>query len=250
MLRLQSCFGFDHHETRLRQLPCVLKRRDYVTDSFHPGAAPAQKKRHVRAQSQGNAAQLCQVQFQVPEPVERQQHGGGIGGAAAHARLCGNALVHTDVRALRAAGGLLQRARSAQRQVVVWQGVGQVFPAENAIGAALEVQRYTDAVRQDLYAPIYQVHGDYEQVHALESARRLLEFTWLTLPEISPLTGLTLGQARIRSRTGATVVAIMRRDGLVTNPGLEEQLRTGDVLAVLGNHAELALFTQLAAVNK
>ncbi len=116
--------------------------------------------------------------------------------------------------------------------------------------AALEVQRYTDAVRQDLYAPIYQVHGEYEQVHALESARRLLEFTWLTLPEISPLTGLTLGQARIRSRTGATVVAIMRRDVLVTNPSVEEQLRTGDVLAVLGNHAELALFTQLAAVNK
>ena len=41
----------------------------------------------------------------------------------------------------------------------------------------------TDAVRQDLYAPIYQMHAEYEEVHALEHARRLLEFTWVTLPE-------------------------------------------------------------------
>src|SRR5690606_35093133 len=102
-----------------------------------------------------------------------------------------------------------------------------------------EVQRYTDAVRQDLYAPIYQMHGEYEEVHALEHARRLLEFTWITLPEGSPLAGCTLGEAQIRSQTGATVVAIMRRDGLVSNPGTAEQLRAGDVLAVLGNHGEL-----------
>ena len=95
----------------------------------------------------------------------------------------------------------------------------------------------------------YQVHSDYEQVHALENARRLLEFTWFTLPEASPLTGCTLGEADVRNRTGATVVAIMRRDELVTNPNVTEQLRAGDVLAVLGNHAELALFTTMAAVS-
>jgi CPA2 family monovalent cation:H+ antiporter-2 len=114
---------------------------------------------------------------------------------------------------------------------------------------APEVQRYTDGVRQDLYAPIYQVHSEYDQVHALENARRMLEFTWFTLPAASPLTGCTLGEAAVRSRTGATIVAIMRRDELVTNPGVEEPLRAGDVLAVLGNHAELALFTTMAAVS-
>jgi CPA2 family monovalent cation:H+ antiporter-2 len=114
---------------------------------------------------------------------------------------------------------------------------------------APEVQRYTDAVRQDLYAPIYQVHNEYEQVQALENARRLLEFTWFTLPAASPLIGCTLGEAQVRSRTGATIVAIMRRDELVTNPNVTEQLRAGDVLAVLGNHAELALFTTMAAVS-
>ncbi len=111
---------------------------------------------------------------------------------------------------------------------------------------ALEVQRYTDAVRRDLYAPIYQLHAEYAEVHALEHARRLLEFTWVTLPERSPLAGCSLGEAQIRSQTGATVVAIMRRSGLVSNPGTDEQLRAGDVLAVLGNHGELERFATLA----
>ncbi|MCB0023087.1 MAG: cation:proton antiporter, partial [Caldilinea sp.] len=111
---------------------------------------------------------------------------------------------------------------------------------------APEVQRYTDAVRQDLYAPIYQMHSEYAEVHALEQARRLLEFTWVTLPEGSPLAGCSLGEAQIRSHTGATVVAIMRRGALVSNPGTAEILRAGDVLAVLGNHGELEGFTTLA----
>lgn len=111
---------------------------------------------------------------------------------------------------------------------------------------APEVQRYTDAARHDRYAPIYQMHGEYEEVHALEHARRLLAFTWITLPESSPLAGCTLGEAQIRSETGATVVAIMRRGGLVSNPGIAVQLRAGDVLAVLGNHGELERFTRLA----
>ncbi len=110
-----------------------------------------------------------------------------------------------------------------------------------------EVHRYTDAVRRDLYAPLYQIHAEYGAVHALEQARRLLEFTWLTLAPASPLVELTLGAAQIRSRTGATVVAILREDGPVINPSVTEMLHGGDVLAVLGDHTALALFTTLAA---
>jgi len=113
--------------------------------------------------------------------------------------------------------------------------------------SAPDIQRYTDAVRQDLYAPLYQLHAGYDAVHALEHARRLLEFTWVTLAVTSPLAGRTLGAAGVRSRTGATVVAVMRADGLVINPNVTETLHAGDVLAVLGNHTALAQFTLLAA---
>lgn len=112
---------------------------------------------------------------------------------------------------------------------------------------APEVQRYTDGVRRDLYAPLYQMHAEYGAVHALEHARHLLEFTWLSLDAASPLAGRTLGDARIRSQTGATVVAILRPEGPIVNPDVAETLQGGDVLAVLGNHTALALFTTLAA---
>lgn len=112
---------------------------------------------------------------------------------------------------------------------------------------ALEVQRYTDGVRHDLYAPIYQWHANYDAVHALEHARRLLEFSWVTLAANSPLIDRTLGEAKIRSQTGATIVAIMRPNRLIINPDPAETLRAGDVLAVLGNHAAIALFTPLAS---
>ncbi|HQY90003.1 cation:proton antiporter [Caldilinea sp.] len=110
-----------------------------------------------------------------------------------------------------------------------------------------EVQRYIDAVRHDLYAPIYQMHEQYEAVHALEHARRLLDFSWIALPDNSPLLRCTLGEAQVRSQTGATIVAILRSSGLVINPDVAETLDSGDVLAVLGNHAALASFTTMAA---
>jgi CPA2 family monovalent cation:H+ antiporter-2 len=169
-------------------------------------------------------------------------------------------MVAQQIRALNAELHIVARAEAiegleALHDIGVYEVVQPEFEAGLEIArqallhldiSALDVQRYTDAVRQDLYAPIYQMHAEYDAVHALEHARRLLEFSWITLAADSPLAGRTLGEARIRSQTGATIVAIMRPDGLVINPDVTEALRAGDVLAVLGNHAALALFTTLA----
>lgn len=46
--------------------------------------------------------------------------------------------------------------------------------------------------------------------------------------------GRPLGDTRARTRTGASVVAIVRRDGVVASPGPDEPLRAGDVLVVIG----------------
>lgn len=169
-------------------------------------------------------------------------------------------MVAQQIRALNAELHIVARAEAIEQlealhDIGVYEVVQPEFEAGLEIArqallhldiSAPDVQRYTDAVRQDLYAPIYQMHAEYDAVHALEHARRLLEFSWITLAADSPLAGRTLGEARIRSQTGATIVAIMRPDGLVINPDVTEALRAGDVLAVLGNHAALALFTTLA----
>lgn len=56
------------------------------------------------------------------------------------------------------------------------------------------------------------------------------------LPEGSPAVGLTLAALEVRGRTGATVLAIWRRDGSVAVPSATETLRGGDLLALAGAH--------------
>lgn len=52
--------------------------------------------------------------------------------------------------------------------------------------------------------------------------------------------GRPLGDTRARTRTGASVVALVRGDGVVASPGPEEALRAGDVLVVIGTAAGIA----------
>ena len=50
----------------------------------------------------------------------------------------------------------------------------------------------------------------------------------------SPLVNRTIDQAQIRSRSGASIVAMSRADRLMTNPGPGETLLAGDRLALIG----------------
>ncbi|MFO7631188.1 MAG: cation:proton antiporter [Caldilinea sp.] len=112
---------------------------------------------------------------------------------------------------------------------------------------ASEVHRFTDDVRRNLYAPIYQMHDRYGEVRALEQAQRLLEFTWVTLPEQSLLANCSLGDAQVRNQTGVTIVAILRGNTMIAPPSADEILHAGDVLALMGSHAALERFATLAA---
>ena len=125
----------------------------------------AQKKWHVGAKREPDGLQLCLAEPQVPEPVEREQGGGRVGGTAAHAGLCGNALGHPDVDALAAARGGLQCAGCAHDEVLGGQGraTAQVFARHGAIGAALEVQRV---------APVHEHEHRLQQVVAVGAAAR------------------------------------------------------------------------------
>jgi TrkA domain protein len=57
---------------------------------------------------------------------------------------------------------------------------------------------------------------------------------WLPVREDSAYAGRTIGDARIRTRTGVSVVAIVRGDEAVPAPGPDERLDNGDYLVVVG----------------
>jgi monovalent cation:H+ antiporter-2, CPA2 family len=113
-----------------------------------------------------------------------------------------------------------------------------------------EIQRFTDAIRRELYAPLYTLHGNYQTVAELQDAQRLLELNWISLRAHSPLVEQTIRQAHIRSRTGASVVAILRDGVLMANPDIDQSFAVNDRVAVLGDHQQLARFKELVLAGR
>ena len=112
------------------------------------------------------------------------------------------------------------------------------------VGAA-EIQRFADEVRRELYAPITR-QGDDDLLAQLRRVSREIETEWVRLPEGDTLLGKTIGDLKIRSSMGASVVAVVRGAEVVPNPGPEVALRAGDLVGVLGTPAQRAAFMALA----
>jgi len=111
---------------------------------------------------------------------------------------------------------------------------------------ASEIQGYTDAVRRELYAPLYQANYEYRTVSQLQHAGDLLELTWVKLATDSPLNGSTIREAGIRSRTGASVVGVLRDGTFFPNPDADYRFAAGDLAAVIGGPQEREAFKKLS----
>lgn len=73
-----------------------------------------------------------------------------------------------------------------------------------------------------------------EQLAELQQRIEGLVIDWLPVRQDSPYVGRTIGDARIRSRTGVSVVAIVRGEDAVPAPEPDERLDNGDYLVVVG----------------
>lgn len=110
-----------------------------------------------------------------------------------------------------------------------------------------EIQQFADDVRQELYAPLYAVHEDYEKLVKLKDAARLLELSWVSLLPDSSLVGRSIGGLGIRAVTGASVVGVMRDGRFTPNPHASFRFAKGDVLAVMGDREQCAAFQKLVS---
>lgn len=73
-----------------------------------------------------------------------------------------------------------------------------------------------------------------QQLAELQQHIEGLVIDWLPVREDSPYVGRTIGDARIRTRTAVSVVAIVRGDEAVPAPGPDARLESGDYLVVVG----------------
>ena len=75
-----------------------------------------------------------------------------------------------------------------------------------------------------------QVSETVRRVQQLEG----VAMDWITVAPSSPAAGGTIADGDFRTRTGASIVAIIRGDSTVPAPGPETRLDRGDVVVALG----------------
>lgn len=73
-----------------------------------------------------------------------------------------------------------------------------------------------------------------EQLAELQQRIEGLVIDWLPIRADSAYADKSIGDARIRTRTGVSVVAIVRGENAVPAPGPEETLKSDDYLVVVG----------------
>ena len=87
-----------------------------------------------------------------------------------------------------------------------------------------------DALAELLGAPrvVQRLNDLHREVAGLVSEK-------LPISDGSPYAGRPMGDARVRSRTGASIVAVVRAGQVVTSPGPDFALAAGDLVVVVGS---------------
>jgi CPA2 family monovalent cation:H+ antiporter-2 len=80
-----------------------------------------------------------------------------------------------------------------------------------------EVHEYAEGVRRDRYNIQISSSDEHRSLHDLVVATDSIEITWLTIDE-GILSRSNLVTANIRSRTGVSVIGIIRAGRLIANP--------------------------------
>ncbi len=109
--------------------------------------------------------------------------------------------------------------------------------------APADIQRFSDAVRDDVYEPLRgaEMSRDVRQLLAdMRRAEDTLEIAWATVPEGSPAVAASIGALAVRKRTGGSIVAALRGGQTQPNPGPEYVIAAGDMLAILGTPEQRA----------
>jgi TrkA domain protein len=148
-------------------------------------------------------------------------------------------------------------------------GIGVKYAFRTADGARLSVILHNDGRREIYYyadeeedepTAVIELHDDearqlgaiiggaYERpriVEELEMALGELHLEWIPVPDTSPAIGLTLADAKLRARTGVTVIAIMRDPEPLSGAQPEDVILRGDLLVGVGKAGQFAEFRRL-----
>src|SRR5688572_2682496 len=112
-----------------------------------------------------------------------------------------------------------------------------------------EIYRYTDAVRRDHYDVHINTEEEHRLLQDLLDAAHSIEIKWFQLQPENPLIGQTLANASLRSRTGASVVAILRDGQLMANPKSMTVFQPDDRIGLIGDKEEIDAVEKLLTAS-
>ena len=90
--------------------------------------------------------------------------------------------------------------------------------------------------------------GASQVSEAIADVRHRLEglaIEWVTVPPGSAAAGTTIADGAFRTRTGASIVAVVRDDVTIAAPGPEHRFADGDVVVAVGTEPGLAQLRRL-----
>jgi CPA2 family monovalent cation:H+ antiporter-2 len=102
-----------------------------------------------------------------------------------------------------------------------------------------EIIQYMDAVRHDHYDMHVNTEEEHRSLHDLIHATQSIGVTWLTLLPGNPLVGQTIAEADLRARTGASIVAIMRKNEVMANPKSHTVFEANDRIGFIGDEEQI-----------
>jgi TrkA domain protein len=84
-----------------------------------------------------------------------------------------------------------------------------------------------------------------EALAAVQQRVEGLTIDWVVVPASSRFTGATLAEGQLRTRTGASIVAVVRGETTIPAPGADHRFAPGDVAVAVGTPEGLAQLREL-----
>lgn len=107
------------------------------------------------------------------------------------------------------------------------------------------IQNLSDNIRQEVYAPLYSGHSAMETLAKLQALPHGIRLSWISLKENNGLSGHSIKDLRIRSRTGVSIVAVNRQGVVTPNPDADFNFQDGDEVGFIGEQGQIESFEGL-----
>jgi len=105
-----------------------------------------------------------------------------------------------------------------------------------------EIQRQTETLRQEYLTSRINRSKPYRILSQFRAAEQQFDLEWVAITPDSSLVDCSIGESEIRTKTGASVVGVLRDGQLEPNPVPHYRFREKDLVAIIGSDEARAAF--------